>query len=382
MKRATAAVGGVFSQLTPHHHAFSLIDPTISYPNRPNTVSVAVLLVVSIIAPGIIIFAISMVFVPGRTAAKGTSPALKWRRKIWEWNTGWMGLGVSLAGSFMVTEGLKDLLGKPRPDFLARCDPDVSLISQYTVSGLGAVVDNAPIMVDYRICRNQSKFVRNDGFSAWPSGHASFSWAAMLYLTLFLCAKFAITIPYLFPRAYSRDHKLTSFDLHHHHYRQGDVDDDGELIQLRNQAAAPPVYLLILTSIPIGTACFITVSRWFDYRHGGFDIIAGAAIGGFFAWFGFRWYHLPIRTGAGWSWGARSRERAFYTGLGIPTYVGDEGWESSKAAAAHRADVELGQGIPARGHPDRTAGQVRSGRGESSESGRGEGKDFRQPHPR
>lgn len=320
-----------------------------------------------------------MVLVPGRTAARGTSAALKWRRKFWEWNTGWMGLGVSLAGAFMITEGLKDLVGKPRPDFLARCKPDVSLINQYAVSGLGAVVDNAPILVDYHICRDQSSFVTNDGFAAWPSGHSSFSWAGMLYLTFFLCAKFAISIPYLAPRTYSRTSNPASFELHNHN-RRGEADHhQHEDIPLRNQAAAPPVYLLILAFVPIGTAFFITVSRWSDYRHAGFDIISGAIIGIFFAWFGFRWYHLPIRTGAGWSWGARSRERAFYTGLGIPTYVGEEGWSSEKAGAAYPADLEQGGNILGSGHQDQPAMEMVDERGQNSESSHGEGKFVRQP---
>ncbi|KAF7508194.1 hypothetical protein GJ744_009491 [Endocarpon pusillum] len=376
---ATAGVGGAFSRIDGNHHVFSLIDPDISYPSKPNTVSNSVLLVVSIVAPGVIVFLVSMLLVPGRTAARGTSKALKWRRKFWEWNTGWMGLGVSLAGTFMITQGLKDLVGKPRPDFLSRCDPDLSLVTQYAVSGLGKVVDNAPIMVDYRICRNQSKFVLQDGFAAWPSGHASFSWAGMLYLTLFLCAKFAISIPYLAPRTYSNDEHPTSFEVHHHHHKH-EVDHSHDVVPLRNQAAAPPVYLLILAFVPIGTASFITVSRWSDYRHAGFDIISGSILGAFLAWFGFRWYHLPIRTGAGWSWGARSRERAFYTGLGVPTYVGNEGWRGAKAEHAYRADLESGDNILGSGHQDQPARGVNSVMVQNSESTDGKAKELPQHH--
>ena len=90
--------------------------------------------------------------------------------------------------------------------------------------------------------------------------------------------------------------------------------------------------------IPLGGALFICLSRYADYRHAGFDIISGALIGAFFAWLGFRWYHLPIRQGAGWSWGARSRDRAFFLPIGIPSYVGDEGWESAKSAESNRLD--------------------------------------------
>lgn len=352
-------VGFIFSRIDTQQHAFSLIDPDISYPNQSDTVSVRVMLVVSIIVPGVIIFIVCMLFVPGRIAASGASPALKWRRKFWEWNTGWMGLGVALSGTFMVTEGLKDLVGKPRPDFLARCDPDLSLISEYTVSGLGAFVDNAPIMVDSRICRNQSAFVRNNGFAAWPSGHASFSWTGMLYLTLFMCAKFAIFVPFLAPHGYSRHVNPVSFESHPHH-REDETDGPRKTVPLRSQAAAPPVYLLILAFLPIGTAFYISITRWSDYRHAGFDIISGAILGSFFAWFGFRWYHLPLRNGAGWSWGARSKDRAFYTGLGVSTYVGDEGWHSAKAAVACRTDLEQGDNMLERGHPDHPDAGVKS----------------------
>ena len=276
----------------------------------------------------------------------------------------------------MLTEGLKNLVGKPRPDFLACCDPDLSLIDQYAVSGLGATVDNAPIMVDYRICRDQSKLVRSDGFAAWPSGHASFSWAGMLYLTLFLSAKFSISIPYLSPQAYSPNQGLASFIIPGQH-RNGKADHNHEGTPLRNQAAAPPVYLLILAFVPIGTAFFISVSRYSDYRHAGFDIISGSVLGSFFAWFGFRWYHLPIRTGAGWSWGARTRNRAFYTGLCIPTYVGDEGWSSAKADVAQRADLESGVNILGSSAEDQPTGEMVGDRRENtahSVSSDGEGK--------
>lgn len=104
----------------------------------------------------------------------------------------------------------------------------------------------------------------------------------------------------------------------------------------RNEAAAPPIYLLIIAFIPIGVALFVSVSRWFDYRHHGLDILSGSLIGIFTAWFGFRWYHLPIRGGSGWSWGARSRDRAFWLGVGRANYVGDEGWESARTASPHQ----------------------------------------------
>ena len=342
-------MGGGFSKIDGNRHAFSLDDASISFPYRPeDTVSTAVLIIVSIVAPAVIIGIICLIFVPGPTIAKGTPRFLVWRRKLWEMNTGWLGLGVTLAGSFMITEGLKDIYGKPRPDLLARCQPDLSKLAQYTVGGLGRQFGEAPVLVDSRICQQTDSSILSDGFASFPSGHSSFSWAGMTYLTLFLCAKFAITLPFLAPAA---DNLLdtAAFATPPTATRAG---PDFESAPARNRAAAPPLYLLVLAFVPLGTAFFVAGSRWADYRHHGFDIIAGSLLGFVFAFLGFRLYHLPIRRGAGWSWGARTRDRAFYTGLGIPSYVGDEGWESAKFVGSRRLDLEGGETILEHGTSD------------------------------
>lgn len=282
-----------------------------------------------------------------------------------------MGLGLGLASAFLITEGLKDLAGKPRPMFLAVCDPDLSpqSLARYQVGGLGTSLGSAvPIVVDWHICRNTDASQMGNAFSSWPSGHSSFSWAGMLYLSLFICAKFAIHIPFLPASSLSSAHDsrryISTFDEEGEH---GDYDDEDPSKRLRsesslpqtasrpprNEAAAPPVYLLIIAFVPIGVAFFVSVSRWFDYKHHGFDIISGSLIGIVTAWFGFRWYHLPIRGGSGWSWGARSRDRAFWLGIGRANYVGEEGWESARSVRGGvHGDVEAGQRIVGAGLPD------------------------------
>jgi hypothetical protein len=94
------------------------------------------------------------------------------------------------------------------------------------------------------------------------------------------------------------------------------------IIAARNQAAAPPVYLLVFAIIPFFASIYISSTRWSDFRHHGFDILFGYFIGGVTAICAFRWYHLPISQGAGWSWGPRSSERSFWAGVGVGTYVG------------------------------------------------------------
>lgn len=319
-------------------------------------------MLVVIVAPGVITAAISLFLVPGPTAHRSTPKALIWRRKIWEWNTAWMGLGLSLASAFLITEGLKDISGKPRPFMLAVCDPDLSpeSIRRWQVGGLGASIDSAvPVIVDWHICRSTDTNKMRNAFASWPSGHSSFSWAGLLYLTFFICAKFAVQIPFL-SSASSSQQFISTFD------EEEDEDPDrpkhssgsssptagsvNHVLPPRNEAAAPPIYLLILAFVPVGAALYISASRWSDYRHHGFDVISGSLIGIFTAWFGFRWYHLPIRSGSGWAWGARSRDRAFWLGVGRANYVGNEGWESTKFA--RRGDIESGPKISGAGLPD------------------------------
>ena len=356
MLSVVAVVGGVLALVKGNKHAFSLDDPAISYPHSTETVSTGVLIAVSLVAPGVITAVASLLLVPGPTSQRGTPSSLVWRWKLWEWNSAWMGLGIALAGAFLATEGLKDLYGKPRPDLLDRCNPDLSKISDFKVGGLGLQLGNAPILVTAGICQNSGKVI-DDGFASFPSGHSSFSWAGMLYLSLFLCSKLAIAIPFLPLPDNGDDTSQSPTGM-----RSGSDDPNSnrsrQTFPARNRAAAPPTYLLIVAAVPICTAAFISASRWFNYRHQGFDILFGSGIGIVFAWFGFRWYHLPIRRGAGWSWGARSRERAFYLGRGVSTYVGEEGWGSAKAERSrdleHEAPV-LGAGMV--DHPTLSTGR-------------------------
>lgn len=90
---------------------------------------------------------------------------------------------------------------------------------------------------------------------------------------------------------------------------------------VRRLAAAPPLYLLALCIAPFFAAVFIATTRWFNFRHHGFDILSGFAIGTICAFFAFRFYHLPISQGAGWAWGPRSHDKAFWAGVGSLGYA-------------------------------------------------------------
>ncbi|KAJ6023743.1 hypothetical protein N7540_004540 [Penicillium herquei] len=306
-----ALIGYGFYKQTPNQHPFSLTDPGISYPFMQNeTVTTTTLILVSLLAPAAITLIGAFVIVPGTAAPEGPKPTTSQilRRKFWEWNVGWMGLGVAYAGVFMATQGLKVLIGRPRPDLLARCNPDLDKISTYAVSGLGETLTGAITMVSYKICQTQTSTLTVEGFSSFPSGHSSSSFAGLGYLTLWLSAKLSVGFPY-----------LPTYPL------EGKNHDD-DRTSVRKRGAAPPVLLMILAFFPTCTAFFIAGSRWFNYRHHAFDIIFGSLMGAFFAWVGFNMYHLPIQRGAGWAWGPRTSRRAFIRGLGFPSTLGIDNW--------------------------------------------------------
>jgi len=364
-----AAVGGGVNSVTPNYRPFSLLDLSISFPYvEKEKIPTWLLFVVSLVIPAGIIFLVCLIFVPGPAVSKRTSKALIWRRKFWEWNTGWMGLGMSLATAFMLTQGMKQLFGKPRPDLLSRCNPNLDAVSQDRLGGDGMGLSPLWELVGATICQQTDKSILDDGFRSFPSGHSSFSWAGLLYLTLFLCSKFAIALPFLPPRPYTSDAPifepssssiLPTQQHHHHHHHHDDVakasSEDatssapnspstaGAGVPLRNQAAAPPTYSLVIALIPVCTAIYISSTRYSDFRHHGFDILFGSFIGVVCAYFSFRWYHLPIQRGAGWSWGARSRDRAWGVGVGVMGYVGGEGWSPKSRDRQRQVAFENGR---------------------------------------
>lgn len=116
-----------------------------------------------------IIFAISLIFVPGPTIRKITPRAAIYKCKLWEWNTGWLGLALALATVFFFTEGMKNLYGKPRPDLLSRCGPNLGAQSSHTVGFSSTQMR----LVSSTICSQTDKSKLDDGFASFPSGHSS-----------------------------------------------------------------------------------------------------------------------------------------------------------------------------------------------------------------
>jgi len=85
-----------------------------------------------------------------------------------------MGLALSLATAFMITQGMKNLFGKPRPDLLSRCQPDLDHIQDHAIGGVvGHALNPNWVLVTSAICTTDDADKLKDGFKSFPSGHAS-----------------------------------------------------------------------------------------------------------------------------------------------------------------------------------------------------------------
>ena len=290
--------------------------------------------------PAALIFIIS-IFIGLGPSPRESSRSLALRRKLWEWNAGWMGLGVALALAFMITNGVKEVIGKPRPDLLDRCQPDLTRAGDSAVGTIGPQGDQDILLVSWTICQ-RGGHVLNEGFRSFPSGHSSFSFAGMTYLALWLCAKLSITIPFLNYQSFASTNR--GF-----HTRPR-----------RSEAAAPPTYLLVIPLIPICVAIYVSSTRYSDFWHHGFDVIIGSSLGIATAFLGFRWYHLPIRRGGGWAWAPRSPKKAFGHGIGRLTYADDEP-QPGTGRDLERGTMSVGGGHAGLPHRDMKSSETSDG---------------------
>ena len=63
-------------------------------------------------------------------------------------------------------ELLKWMVGRPRPDWLSRCQPDLAKVQ-------AALTNTAVAMFDRSICKSTDEATLDDGQRSFPSSHAS-----------------------------------------------------------------------------------------------------------------------------------------------------------------------------------------------------------------
>ncbi|KAI9284442.1 phosphatidic acid phosphatase type 2/haloperoxidase [Umbelopsis sp. AD052] len=205
----------------PFHQEFYLDDWSIRYPySVKERVSFTALLLISVLAPLVIIVIIAGFI----------------KRSFHDLHHGLLGLFFALTFTLMFTDVLKITIGEPRPDMLARCAPSVT-------------TSPAESLLNVAICNGVASIDLQDGFKSFPSGHASYSFAGLGYLSLYLCGKLHI------------------FDHQGH------------------------VWKSFLVMVPIMGAILVAISRIMDYRHHPWDVIFGSFLGFAAAYFSYHQYY-------------------------------------------------------------------------------------------
>jgi len=98
---------------------------------------------------------------PGGSGRSGRS-RYRMKHRLWELNCGILGLLLSEGAAFVITGALKNATGKPRPDFIDRCQP-LAGSADAKVYGLSSST----------LCNQTNHAILKDGFRSFPSGHSS-----------------------------------------------------------------------------------------------------------------------------------------------------------------------------------------------------------------
>ncbi|XP_054775799.1 lipid phosphate phosphatase 2-like isoform X2 [Prosopis cineraria] len=144
------------------------------------------------------------------------------RKDVYDFHQAILGLLDSVLITAVVTDAIKDGIGRPRPDFFWRCFPNgKEVIDTYTR--------------DVQ-CTGRASVVK-EGYKSFPSGHTSWSFAGLGFLAWYLSGK------------------VRAFDRRGH------------------------IAKLCIVFLPILMAAMVGVSRVDDYWHHWQDVFAGGLLG-------------------------------------------------------------------------------------------------------
>jgi len=144
----------------PFHRMFFLDNLAIGYPHAEmERVPVSWLFIYAGAVPLGILIAWSLVARPGTHKAHVTI-------------LGWF---ISMILTTFLTDVIKNAVGRPRPDLIARCKPRPGT--------------PAHALVTYEVCTEPDHHILHDGWRSFPSGHSSFSFSGLGYLALVIAGQ-------------------------------------------------------------------------------------------------------------------------------------------------------------------------------------------------
>ncbi|KAJ2762085.1 hypothetical protein IWQ57_005882, partial [Coemansia nantahalensis] len=217
-----AVLWGTISLIHPFHREFSLTDKSIQYTHHADSVPFYAAVLLAFVFPLATIVAWTGLL----------------RRSFHDMNAGVLGLCMALVLNMMVTNTVKNLAGRLRPDFIARCDLDPTVVKEPVIG-----------LLTSEVCRQTDTKLLLDGMRSFPSGHASFSFAGLGFISLWLGG----------------------------HLNIGDC---------RGRT-----YKSFVMLAPLLAALLVGVSRTKDYRHHWQDVLAGALLGMAMAWSAYLHYY-------------------------------------------------------------------------------------------
>jgi diacylglycerol diphosphate phosphatase/phosphatidate phosphatase len=212
--------------VTPFHQMFFINDLRISFPHAEHQrVSEFMNIVYAIIVPLIVLILWNLV-------ARSSSA---------KHEVTYLSFGISIVLTAFITDVVKNAVGRPRPDLLARCQA-----SSGTKPNLLVTID---------ACTAPKGFILHDGWRSFPSGHSSSAFAGLGFLALFFA---------------------------------------GQLQVFRYAAGGRDLSRALLCLAPLLGAAMIAISRCEDYRHDVYDVCIGSALGMTVAYWSYRrhWPHL------------------------------------------------------------------------------------------
>uniref|UniRef100_A0A093XRM0 Diacylglycerol pyrophosphate phosphatase 1 n=1 Tax=Talaromyces marneffei PM1 TaxID=1077442 RepID=A0A093XRM0_TALMA len=220
------AIGFILIQLfvTPFHRMFYLDNMAIQFPfAQSERVPMRWSIVYSAVLPLLVLLLWALI----------TRPST---HKL---HVSFLGLAVSLITTPFLTDIIKNAVGRPRPDLIDRCKPEAGTPEHK--------------LVTFSVCMQSNEHILQEGWRSFPSGHSSFAFAGLGFLSLFLAGQLHV----FRPRA-----------------------DLGRCL---------------FAFVPILGAIMIAISRCEDYRHDVWDVTAGAILGSSVAYFTYRRYYPSLR---------------------------------------------------------------------------------------